>query len=151
MKKNKLLMFCALFMVGTFALTACGTNNGNNSKEAPYQDETNYKVNDMYNNGTNNDYNNGYDNGNVGDDLKDAGRNLMDSIKDTGDAIRDGVNNLGNGTTNNNKIIKNLKVFFIALYPLRFSIHTRKRALFSFSNGCSFSLCLIIFYTLPLL
>ena len=97
MKKNKLLMFCALFMVGTFALTACGGMNNNGGTEAPYQDETNQKVND------NNMYNNNYDNGNVGDDLKDAGRNLMDSIKDTGDAIRDGVNNLGNGTTNNNK------------------------------------------------
>ena len=92
--KNKLLILCALFVAGTLTLTACGGNNGNKGTEAPYQDETNKNVNDMYNDGT---YNNG-----VGNDLKDAGQNLMDSIKDTGDAIRDGVNNLGNGNNNNN-------------------------------------------------
>ena len=89
MKKNKFLMLCALFVAGTLALTACG-GMGNGGTEAPYQDETNKKTNDMYNNGG------------AGSDLQDAGRNLMDSIKDTGDAIRDGVNNLGNGSQNNN-------------------------------------------------
>ena len=81
MKKNKLLILCALFVMGAFSLTACG-NRGNMGTEAPYEDETNKDVNNT-----------------PGNDLKDAGQNLMDSIKDTGDAIRDGVNNLGN--TNN--------------------------------------------------
>ena len=105
MKKNKFMMLCALFVAGTLTLTACG-GTGNNGSEAPYQDETNQKVNDMYNNGgTNNGgsmNNGGTNNGSTGSDLEDAGRNLMDSIKDTGDAIRDGVNNLGNGSQNNN-------------------------------------------------
>ncbi len=112
MKKNKLLILCALLLVGTVSLTACGDNR-NNGTEAPYEDETNKDVNDnnMYNdtnNGTNNGTDNDMDvtpdntnnNGTTGSDLEDAGRNLMDSIKDTGDAIRDGVDNLGN---NNNK------------------------------------------------
>ena len=89
MKKSKFLILCALFVAGTLTLTACG-GTGNNGSEAPYQDETNQKVNDSYNNGG------------AGSELQDAGRNLMDSIKDTGDAIRDGVNNLGNGSLNNN-------------------------------------------------
>ena len=93
MKKSKFLILCALFVAGTLTLTACG-GTGNNGSEAPYQDETNQKVNDMNKNGTLND--------GAGSELKDAGRNLMDSIKDTGDAIRDGVNNLGNGSQNNN-------------------------------------------------
>ena len=92
MKKNKLLILCALFVAGTLTLTACGGNNGNNGSEAPYQDETNDKVNG----GTNNNGNS------AGSDLEDAGKNLMDSIKDTGDAIRDGVNNLGNGNNRTN-------------------------------------------------
>ena len=74
MKKNRLLVLCALFIAGFLSLTACGRNNGNmnNGTEAP------------------------------SNDLKDAGKNLMDSIEDTGDAIRDGVNNLGNGTNKTN-------------------------------------------------
>ena len=107
MKKTKILMLCTILLMGALSFTACGGNQ-NNGTEAPYEDETNKKVNDnnMYNNnnGTNN---NGTDNngtnGSAGSDLQDAGRNLMDSIKDTGDAIRDGVDNLGNGTNNNNK------------------------------------------------
>ena len=97
MKKSKFLILCALFVAGTLTLTACG-GTGNNGSEAPYQDETNQKVNDMYNNGNGN----GMNNGGAGSELQDAGRNLIDSIKDTGDAIRDGVNNLGNGSQNNN-------------------------------------------------
>ena len=110
MKKNKFLMLCTLLMVGAFTLTACGGTNNNGGTEAPYEDETNKKVNDNYNNdnynngGTNN---NGYNNGSTGSDLEDAGRNLMDSIKDTGDAIRDGVDNLGNGNSNNGNTTTN--------------------------------------------
>ena len=101
MKKNKLLILCAILMVGSLCLTACGGNE-NNGTEAPYEDETNKDVNDT-NNGMNNGgmNNNGTQNGNPSSsDLEDAGRNLMDSIKDTGDAIRDGVDNLGNGNNN---------------------------------------------------
>ena len=94
MKKNYMMMLCAILLAGTLCFTGCGSN-GNNGSEAPYQDETQKKVNEsnMYND-TNN--------GSVGGDLKDAGRNLMDSIKDTGDAIRDGVDNLGNGNNRTN-------------------------------------------------
>ena len=99
MKKNKLLMLCTLLIAGTLALTACG-NNGNNGTDAPYEDDTNNKVNDT-NNGTNNGTNGGTNNGTMGGDLKDAGRNLMDSIEDTGDAIRDGIDNLGDNNRNN--------------------------------------------------
>ena len=97
MMKNKLLILCALFVAGTLSLTACGGNNGNNGSEAPYQDETNDKVNGGSNNSGTNNNGGTMNNGGTGSDLEDAGRNLMDSIKDTGDAIRDGVNNLGNG------------------------------------------------------
>ena len=118
MKKNKLLILCAILMAGSLCLTACGGNE-NNGTEAPYEDETNKDVNDinngmnnggMNNNGAGTENNgtgnggmnsNGTQNGNPsGSDLEDAGRNLMDSIKDTGDAIRDGVDNLGNGNNN---------------------------------------------------
>lgn len=95
MKKNKFLLLCTLLMVGAFTLTACGGTNNNGGTEAPYEDETNKKVNDNYNNGS------------TGSDLEDAGRNLMDSIKDTGDAIRDGVDNLGNGNSNNGNTTTN--------------------------------------------
>ena len=84
MKKNKLLLLCALLIAGTVSLTACG-NGGNNGSEAPYDDETDNKVNDTNNNGTNG--------GSMGGDLEDAGRILMDSINDTGNAIRDGIDN----------------------------------------------------------
>lgn len=105
MMKKRILLLCTLFMLGTVSLAACG-GTGNNGSEAPYQDETENKVNNGGNgtnngngmnngNGTNN--NGGTNNGGAGSDLEDAGRNLMDSIKDTGDAIRDGVDNLGNG------------------------------------------------------
>ena len=79
MKKNYMLMLCTILMAGSLCFTACGSmrNNTKNSTEAPYHNE-------------------------VGNDLKDAGRNLMDSIKDTGDAIRDGVDNMGNGTNRTN-------------------------------------------------
>lgn len=119
MKKNKLLILCAILVAGTVSLTACGGNNDNGT-EAPYEDETNKDVNDT--NGSQNGTNNGNDangtdngtnndmdvtpgdstNGGAGSDLEDAGRNLMDSIKDTGDAIRDGVDNLGNGNNRTN-------------------------------------------------
>ena len=102
MKKNRFLILCALLLAGTLSITACGMNkndmNGNKGTEAPYEDETNNKVN-----GTNNGMNNDANNGTVGGDLKDAGRNLMDSIKDTGDAVRDGINNLGDNNRNNNR------------------------------------------------
>lgn len=100
MKKKMILMLCTIMLAGSMCFTACGGNGngGNNGSEAPYQDETQKKVNenDMYNN-NNNDMN-----GTPGSDLEDAGRNLMDSIKDTGDAIRDGVDNLGNGNNRTN-------------------------------------------------
>lgn len=91
MKKNYMFMLCTILLAGMLCFTGCGNNNnnGNNGSEAPYQDETNDKVNGTDNN-----------DGTMGGDLQDAGRNLMDSIKDTGDAIRDGVDNLGNGTNN---------------------------------------------------
>ena len=92
MKKKILFMLCTVLLAGSFCFTACGMsgNKGNGGTEAPYQDETQNKVNgnDMYDN---NDVNQ-----TPGNDLQDAGRNLMDSIRDTGDAIRDGVDNLGN-------------------------------------------------------
>jgi predicted small secreted protein len=93
MKKNKLLLLCVLLLTGSICLTACGGNR-NNGTEAPYEDETDNKVNDSQN-GANN-------RGGMDNDLKDAGRNLMDSIRDTGDALREGVNKLGNGNRNNN-------------------------------------------------
>lgn len=92
-------MLCTMMLAGSLCFTACGNNggnNGNNGSEAPYQDETQKKVNE------NNMYNNNDMNGTPGSDLEDAGRNLMDSIKDTGDAIRDGVDNLGNGNNQTN-------------------------------------------------
>lgn len=95
MKKKMIFMLCTMMLVGSMWFTGCG-NNGNDGSEAPYQDETQKKVNE------NNMYNNNDMNDTPGSDLKDAGRNLMDSIKDTGDAIRDGVDNLGNGTNRNN-------------------------------------------------
>ena len=96
MKKKMIFMFCTMILVGGLWFTGCGSNGGNNGSEAPYQDETQKKVyeNDMYNNNDMNET--------PGNDLKDAGRNLMDSIKDTGDAIRDGVDNLGNGANRTN-------------------------------------------------
>lgn len=93
MKKNKLLFLCVLLLTGAISLTACG-GNSNNGTEAPYEDETDNKVNDSQN-GENN-------RGGMDNDLKDAGRNLIDSIKDTGDALREGVNKLGDGNRNNN-------------------------------------------------
>jgi len=99
MKKKMIFMLCTMMLAGSLCFTACGNNggnNGNNGSEAPYQDETQKKVNE------NNMYNNNDMNGTSGSDLEDAGRNLMDSIKDTGDAIRDGVDNLGNGNNQTN-------------------------------------------------
>ena len=100
MKKRMMFMLCTMMLAGSMWFTGCG-NNGMGGSEAPYQDETQKKVNEnnMYDN---NMYNNNDMNDTPGNDLKDAGRNLMDSIKDTGDAIRDGVDNLGNGTNRNN-------------------------------------------------
>ena len=92
MKKNKLLMLCTFLIAGALTMAACGNMNNNNGTDAPYEDETNSKVNDT---------NNGTKNGTVGGDLEDAGRNLMDSIKDTGNAVRDGINNLGDNNRNN--------------------------------------------------
>lgn len=113
MKKSKYLILCAMLVAMTVFTVGCG-NNGNenqrniNGTDAPYEDETNYKVNDGQNgtnqNGTNN---NGAVEGDLdrsGDSLRDAGRNLMDSVEETGDALRDGIDNLGNdmnGTNNN--------------------------------------------------
>ena len=80
MKKTKLLILCAVLLMGSVFVTACGrSNNMNNGTEAPYQDETQNNVNDT---------------NKVGNDLRDAGNNLLDSIRDTGNAIRDGVNNM---------------------------------------------------------
>ena len=114
MKKSKYLILCAMLVAMTVFTVGCG-NNGNenqrnmNGTDAPYEDETNNKVNDGQNgtnqNGTNN---NGAVEGDLersGDSLRDAGRNLMDSVEETGDALRDGIDNLGNdmnGTNNGN-------------------------------------------------
>ena len=80
MKKLTRLILCAVLAAGMLCVTACGNKGNMNGTEAPYEDQTNRKVNDM---------------NNAGDNLRDAGRNLMDSVEDTGDAIRDGINNLG--------------------------------------------------------
>lgn len=92
MKKSNRLMLCAVLAAGTLFATACGNNGDMNGTEAPYENQTNRKVNDMNRNDTNN----------AGDSLRDAGRNLMDSVEDTGDAIRDGIDNLGNDMNQNN-------------------------------------------------
>lgn len=120
MKKSKYLILCAMLAAVTLFAVGCGSNGDMNGTEAPYEDESNRKVNEnrndtnnndgMNNNGTNN---NGTNNGGTvegdlersGDSLKDAGRNLMDSVEETGDALRDGIDNLGNdinGTNNRN-------------------------------------------------
>ena len=107
MKKSKYLMLCAVLSAMTLFVAGCG-NNGNNGNmsgtEAPYEDETNRKVNEGQN-GTNNGGTVEGDLERSGDSLKDAGRNLMDSVEETGDALRDGIDNLGNdinGTNNTN-------------------------------------------------
>ncbi len=91
MKKSKRFILCAVITVMTIFAVGCGNsgtdngaNNGmNNGTEAPYQDETNRKVNDG---------------------LEGAGRNLMDSMQETGDALRDGIDNLGNDVNDTNNM-----------------------------------------------
>lgn len=90
MKKCKYLMLCTVLAAGTLFMTGCGNNGDMNGTEAPYEDQTNRKVNDANNDSS----------------LQDAGRNLWDSMEDTGDAIRDGIDNLGtdmNDTNNMNR------------------------------------------------
>lgn len=119
MKKSKLLILCAVLLMGTMFVTACGSNRNNGDTQAPYEDETNNDVNGT-NNGTN-DTTNGMNNdmdSNVedtsnsgavndlqrgGNNLKDAGRNLVDSIQDAGSAIMDGVDNMGNNANSTNR------------------------------------------------
>lgn len=107
MKKRKYLILCAMLVTMTVFAVGCGNNgagNNGNGTEAPYEDETNRKVNE----GQNDTNNGGTVEGDLersGDSLKDAGRNLMDSVEETGDALRDGIDNLGNdinGTNNTN-------------------------------------------------
>ena len=78
MKKNKLLILCAILVAGTVSLTACGGNNGNGT-EAPYEDETNKDVNDTNGsqNGTNNGQN-GTNNGNGANGTDNGTNNDMD-------------------------------------------------------------------------
>ena len=108
MKKSKYLILCAMLIAMTVFAVGCGRNGSLNGTEAPYEDETNRKVNENRN-GTNN---NGTVEGDLersGDSLKDAGRNLMDSVEETGDALRDGIDNFGNDmyNTNNNGNVDN--------------------------------------------
>ena len=45
MKKKMIFMLCTMMLVGSMWFTGCG-NNGNDGSEAPYQDETQKKVNE---------------------------------------------------------------------------------------------------------
>lgn len=108
MKKSRFLVLCAVVTAGLLFATGCGNNDNKNGAEAPYQDETNQKVNDTSGDGSKNG-SAGEDLERTGDSLKDAGKNLMDSVEETGDAIRDGIDNLGNdiGGTNNGNGVNN--------------------------------------------
>lgn len=78
MKKSKLLILCTMMALSVLFATGCGNNHVENDRNTE--------------NGTK-----------VGDDLRDAGRNLIDSVEDTGDAIRDGVDDLTNGVNDRNQ------------------------------------------------
>lgn len=105
MMRSKLLILCTVLTVGLAFATGCGRDGNNNDTEAPYEDETNNDVNGGTNGGG---MNNGANMGdtsnsgavndleNSGNNLQDAGRNLVDSIEDAGSAIMDGVDNMGN-------------------------------------------------------
>lgn len=87
MKKCKLLILCAVLSLATVLATGCNRNNANNGTQAPYEDEVNSgAATDLEKSGNN---------------LKDAGRNLVDSVENAGSAIMDGVRDIG-GTNNNN-------------------------------------------------
>lgn len=118
MMRSKLLIFCTVLTIGLAFATGCSRDGNNNDTQAPYEDETNNGVNEGNNamDNTNNGVNNGANmqdtsNSGVVDDLEgsgnnlqDAGRNLVDSVRDAGSAIMDGVDNMGNdaNTTNRN-------------------------------------------------
>ena len=72
------------------------TTNGVNGTEGTLNNDMDVNPGTTHNNGTIEGDVNG-----VGNDLKDAGNNLIDSVKDTGEAIKDGVEDL-TGTNHNN-------------------------------------------------
>ena len=131
MKKSRLLFLCAVLTAAALFAVGCGNNGDMNGTEAPYEDETNRKVNESQNGTTNNgstnngSTNNGSSNNGMsdngtsdshtdnngavegdlqrsGDSLRDAGRNLLDSVEETGDALRNGIDNFGNDMNNTN-------------------------------------------------
>ena len=88
MKKSKLLILCAVITLGSVFATGCNRNNNDmNNSQAPYEDEVNSAAAD--------------DLEKSGNNLKDAGRNLVDSVENAGNAIMDGVRDIG-GADNNN-------------------------------------------------
>ena len=99
MKKSKLLILCAVLMAGTIFATGCSRDGNMNDTQAPYEDETNNNVNGGTNNGTTNGAADDLERS--GNNLQDAGRNLVDSVEDAGGAIMDGVRDI-TGTNNNN-------------------------------------------------
>jgi len=104
MRRSKLFALCTVLTVGLVFATGCSRDGSNNDTQAPYEDETNKDVNDMDagQNGTGMNGGTVDDTQRSGNNLQDAGRNLVDSIEDAGSAIMDGVDNMGNGTNNTN-------------------------------------------------
>ena len=91
MKKCKLLILCAVLTLSTVLATGCNRNKTqNNGTQAPYEDEVSSgAAGDLEKSGNN---------------LKDAGRNLVDSVENAGSAIMDGVRGITgtDNTTNRN-------------------------------------------------